>query len=227
MNYSLLKELLDALQQFENEIDSDKQGNLEQFGRFLLLKHQNIVSHFEDEPKGQEEGKDYQVNILINIMVVYLYRYAKAYSRHLQQNPDDISLDEFGYLVTVQDKGDISQTKLIELNIQEKASGVEIVKRLIKRKYLESIDNPDDKRSKLIKLTHEGLAAIGTFLPKMTGLAKLVVADLDLGQKVSLLGILQHLHQFHNPIFLDKEKMESALNTAIQQQLDAFLPPNQ
>lgn len=224
MNYTLLKELLEAVQQFENEIDKPEEATLQQFGRFLAINQQTIVKDFEELPPEIDAMQEYQLNILINIMVVHLYRYAKAYSRQLQKLPDDISLEEFGYLVSLQDSGSISQTKLIELNIHEKTSGIEIVKRLIKRELLESVDNPDDKRSKLIRLTDKGLEAINTFLPRMTGLAKVVVADLDFGQKLNLLGILEHLHRFHNPLFLDKEKMENALNSAIQQQLESFMP---
>lgn len=224
MNYTLLKELVDAVQQFENEIDNPEEATLQQFGRFLAINQQTIVKDFEELPPEIDAMQEYQLNILINIMVVHLYRYAKAYSRQLQKLPDDISLEEFGYLASLQDSGSISQTKLIELNIHEKTSGIEIVRRLIKRELLESIDNPDDKRSKLIRLTQKGLEAINTFLPRMTGLAKVVVADLDFGQKLNLLGILEHLQRFHNPLFLDKEKMENALSAAIQQQLESFMP---
>jgi MarR family transcriptional regulator, lower aerobic nicotinate degradation pathway regulator len=224
MNYNLLKELLISLEQFENEVDNSESASLEQFGRFLALKQQTIVKDFEVLPAEIDAMQEYQLNILINIMVVHLYRYTKTYSRHIQNLPEEISLEEFGYLVSLQDSGSISQTKLIELNIHEKTSGIEIVKRLIKRNWIESIENTNDKRSKLLRLTDSGLQAIQTFLPHMNSLARLVVADLNFDQKLNLLGILEHLHRFHNPLFLDKSKMEVALADAYKAQLESFFP---
>ena len=79
----------------------------------------------------------------------------------------------------------------------DKSPGMEIIKRLVSKKVMEEFDNPDDKRSKMLRLTDYGKEVVLLSYEKMTGLSNSLLADLDQATKFEILKILKYLDHYH------------------------------
>jgi DNA-binding MarR family transcriptional regulator len=78
---------------------------------------------------------------------------------------------------------------------------MKIIDRLIQHNWVRQTDSVLDKRSKLIEITDAGNLALAAIIEDVRLASKIVVADLNQGEKFSLIKMLQKLDTFHNPIF--------------------------
>ncbi len=149
MNYSLIKQLIDLAEEYEQTAGSGK-GDIKDFVRWLregdAPETVRITDHYSDD----------HVPGLISKLLVYMHRYAKLYFKRALENRPIQSMDEFGYLVSLLQYGPMNKTALIQLNIQEKPTGMEIINRLVKLGFIEETADPGDKRSKQIQVSEAG-----------------------------------------------------------------------
>jgi len=68
-------------------------------------------------------------------------------------------------------------------------------------KLMSETNNPNDKRSKLLELTHEGLNEIDAVRSQMYTMGSLADGDLSEEEKATMLTIFTKLHKFHKPLF--------------------------
>jgi DNA-binding MarR family transcriptional regulator len=104
----------------------------------------------------------------------------------------------------------MTKIDLIERNVHEKTTGTEIIRRLLTNGLVEQYDDMIDKRSKRLKMTEKGAQLLAGMWPVMGKVATLMGGALTLPEKMVLVGLLQKLHTFHNPVFL--EHREQALD---------------
>jgi MarR family transcriptional regulator, lower aerobic nicotinate degradation pathway regulator len=86
---------------------------------------------------------------------------------------------------------------LIERNIHEKSTGMEVLKRLIRNGMLAEFPNQEDKRSKLVALTEQGRAEVLRVLEGMQKLTTTVNGDLLPQEILTLNALLKKLDTFH------------------------------
>lgn len=196
MNYSLIKQLIDLAEEFEQTAAGGK-GDVKDFMRWLREgdspEKVGTTDHYSDD----------HIPGLISKLLVYMHRYAKLYfKRALEQRPIQ-SMDEFGYMVSLLQYGPMNKTALIQLNIQEKPTGMEIINRLVKLGFIEETQDPGDKRSKLIQVSGAGQQMMGQLFSDMDKISRIILGDLLPREQYQLLEMLERLHCFHKPIFQD------------------------
>ncbi len=221
MNYQLIHELIDQVADFQKESQS---GNLHDFSAWLSQKikkeeeqqkrsgeklkesFQNSNSHFQNNTDDFKEQENHSVLALIT----YLYRYAKLYAKKALEEHQSafVTFDELVYLITLYfNPKPLSKTQLIETNIHEKPTGMEIIKRLLKNKLIEQFDSQEDKRMKYLRVTEKGKVEFMKVFGTMRAITHLVSGNLTQEEDYQLFQLLKKLHLFHNPIFLhEKEK---------------------
>ncbi len=79
----------------------------------------------------------------------------------------------------------------------EPPSGIEVLKRLIKREFIEEFDDPDDGRAKRIRITEKGKQKIKIILPKMEQVFSSMSADMSLNEKLHVVSFLQQMNDYH------------------------------
>lgn len=131
-----------------------------------------------------------------------MYRYAKLYIKKGLEGTVLQSMDEFGYMVSLLQHGPMNKTQLIQRNIQEKTTGVEIINRMIKLGLMGEQPDEQDKRSKLLYVTEEGRKVMGTLFVSMDKISRLILADLSMNEQLQFMNMLQRLDDFHKPIFM-------------------------
>ena len=201
MNYKILQELIANLEDFESDKNS-KQLKMHDFVVFLNQKYlNNLVS---SQPSIDVNAKNDENNI--GQLVAFMYRYAKGYIKKALEESTLLTLDDFGYLAAVWQEGDLTKTQVIEKNIHEKNTGMEIIKRLITNNLLEQYDDLQDKRSKRLKITPLGQAELFKSFDGMLKVSQIITGKLSSEERIQLFYLLSKLHDFHNPIFLNEKE---------------------
>lgn len=83
--------------------------------------------------------------------------------------------------------------ELVKIHLLEAPSGIEIIKRLLKKNLIEEFDDPKDKRAKRLKITEKGVNEIKSLEPKMNELYKDLVEKLNINKKVSMLSLIKEV----------------------------------
>lgn len=205
----IIIDLLNYLDKFENQHkDTEKKLSTTDFIGYLNAVHvPDTIS--DDKIRGGEESwkvvqyTENRTATNVSILVSLLYRYAKMYSRKAMKDSGIKTVDEFALLITLMTHTTISKQELIKEQVLEKTSGIEIVNRLIRQGYIEQVDGEKDRRSKMLKITHEGRMEIIKILPRMNQVSKIVVGNLTQTEQNLLTFLMRKLDDFHNDIFMN------------------------
>lgn len=200
MNYQLIKEVIDLVEKFEATADSGSYSKNAAGFRRWLYDDEKEIHNLSDEPywEGKENGRSPES--AINTLIVHMNRYAKTYSRSAIYNSAFSTQEEFIYLIILRAMGSMTKTELIKKNLQEKPVGMQIINRLIKQGWIQQNGSSEDKRSKVISITPEGIETLEDNMGKIRQATKIVTGDLSDAEKMQLIKILQKLDRFHQAI---------------------------
>lgn len=200
MDFELLTSLIESFKNYELFKEPEKKTTLAQFAIWL-----NQQSYLTAKPENADHseiiGRN-EVEIEIGKLVIYLNRYARLLIRKGLNSFPELVSEDFTYLYTLMTCESMTKIQLIEKNIHEKPTGLEVIKRLLKHKLIDERDDEKDKRSKRVFLTEKGRAAFFETQGQMGKVSQLIAGRLTTAEKNQLFGLLKKLEDFHNPIFL-------------------------
>ncbi len=206
MKYKLIEKLLPLLEQFEQQIgqEIDASDSISFFGKWLFQHSEasNLNRNLEKQAENASEAAHIQVSN--SRLIVNMYRYAKRYARTAIPSHIPIAFDDYSYCVVLFYEGKQTKIQLIARNIHEKSTGMEVIKRLIKLGIVAQEDNENDKRSKLVSLTPQGVAYMNEIQGNMWALTQRIQGNLTHTEAKQLYFLLEKLDHFHNPIFLEQ-----------------------
>ncbi|CAM3688658.1 MarR family winged helix-turn-helix transcriptional regulator [Elizabethkingia occulta] len=201
MDYTLIKDTIKLIEQFETEIQKTNQydHNIESFKSWIA----NQVTEEESFTEPYWEGKENKrtPESVISTLLVHMNRYAKTYSKSAIFGSAFSTQEEFIYLINLRAFGGMTKMELIKKNIQEKPAGIQIINRLLQQGWIEQSDSETDKRSKIIRITPEGLHALDAQMEKIRQATQIVAGNLTYKEKMKLIELLNKLNEFHHPIF--------------------------
>jgi MarR family transcriptional regulator, lower aerobic nicotinate degradation pathway regulator len=201
MNYEILQELIGYLAAYESQRSPSQRKDMEGFVAFL---NQQVFEKSADPTVGFENGET--VEALLSQLIAFLYRYAKGYIKKALDHSNLITIDDFSYLAGIWQSGGCSKTEIIDMNIHEKTTGMEVIKRLLNNQLIEQTDDLIDRRSKRLLITEKGKGVLfGTF-DEMRKASLIIAGTLSEIEKMQLLYLLQKLHFFHKPLFLNERE---------------------
>ena len=197
MNYPIIKQLLEHLEDFEQLSQGNDGTTMENFVdylRYSISKPDTSVEISDEE----------LLNVALAQHIAHLYRFAKGYTKIALEASPLITMDDFLYIGKIMNVGACTKTELIEHNSHEKTSGMEIIKRLLKNGFISQRDDPNDGRSKQLSVTPAGRKEFFGALKGMQKSANLVGGPLSTVEKLHLMHLLQKLYRFHKPLFTGK-----------------------
>lgn len=214
MNYQLIKDLIDLVQQFEIE---NKGGNyyemsVEGFKNWIVANNNTIAN--EPDWEAKENGRS--ADSVINTLIVHMNRYAKSYSKSAILDSDFSTQEDFIYLINLKAFGEMTKMELIKKNVHEKPAGMQIINRLIKLGWVEQRDSKIDKRSKVISVTPNGLIALENQMDKIRQATSIVTGNLTHNEKMELIRLLNKLDDFHQPIYDKNIETKNLLNEVLK-----------
>lgn len=202
--YQIIKQLVDKLAEYESQHGSCNDLTLSSFTDFLAnrvpepaLPMRRMGGPNEHEMQHQGQKKETSIAIL----VTFIYRYAKVYTRKVLNDSVISTMDDFSYLITLLTHDSLSKSELIQHQVHEKTTGMEILKRLQRQGLICQFDDTHDKRSQRVAITSQGRAAVFSVLHKLDGVTSLMTGNLNAQEKENLLAMLSKLDHFHYDIF--------------------------
>ncbi|SHG48563.1 DNA-binding transcriptional regulator, MarR family [Chryseobacterium oranimense] len=215
MNYTLIKDFIDLLQEFETEIQACPDlypGSIQGFKAWVTDKENADQKERPEEPywEGKENGRTPES--AISTLLVHLNRYAKTYSKSAISNSEFSTQEDFIYLINLKAFGEMTKMALIKKNIHDKPVGMLIIARLLRQGLIEQADSDLDKRSKLIRITERGLLILEKQMEKIRQATNIVAGNLNYREKMELIRILNKLDSFHYPIFSRNIQSDQLIN---------------
>ncbi|AZA89203.1 Uncharacterised protein [Chryseobacterium nakagawai] len=216
MNYTLIKDFIDLLQDFETEVRACPDlypGTIQGFKAWISDKENAGKKDHPEEPywEGKENGRTPES--AISTLLVHLNRYAKTYSKSAISDSEFSTQEDFIYLINLKAFGEMTKMALIKKNIQDKPVGMLIIARLLRQGLIEQMDSDIDKRSKLIRISERGLIILEKQMEKIRQATHIVAGNLNHSEKMNLIRILNKLDQFHYPIFSRNIDTDQLINT--------------
>lgn len=214
MNYLLVKDVTDLVQQFDiqNERSKSYETSVEGFKDWISSTTKTISIELDWE--GKENGRS--AESVINTLIVHLNRYAKSYSKSAIFGSNFSTQEDFTYLINLKAFGEMSKMDLIKKNVHEKPVGMQIINRLINQGWIEQRKSKTDKRSKVISISEAGLQALGNQMDKIRQATSLVAGNLSQTEKMELIRLLNKLDNFHQPIYDKNIDTENLLEEAFK-----------
>ncbi len=199
MNTTLLKDLIDLGGAFEQAFpDPTRQTR----ANFLAWASAN-----EPGPAVTDTGYRYysaDVPVLqtrLTHLVTKLYRYFRVYVKKAFETAPLLAFDDFIALAYLAGRGSMFKTDLVAAIVNEKASGMLVIKRLIDSGFVAQTDDNADKRTRLLTLTESGWATLRAFQPAMNEATALFKGDLTEAEQRGLSTLMDRLDAFHSPIY--------------------------
>ncbi|GAB4408974.1 MAG: hypothetical protein OHK0039_12400 [Bacteroidia bacterium] len=209
--YQLLAALLPKLEQYEQASgyqDASLEGFASWLGQHLAFPGPRMLPPV-DAASLSEAAEGYTETVL-TMLIAYLYRYAKHYAKKALEGSPLSTLDDFTFLVTLRYQGSLTKSELIHMHLLEITSGTEVIKRLGRQGFVEEYEDPDDRRSKRVKITGAGVQVLEDVMEQMDKVARIVTGNLDMQERAVLLPMLHRLNDFHSHIHRNDRRSDLA-----------------
>jgi DNA-binding MarR family transcriptional regulator len=211
MDFDLLTDVVEHFKLYQLATPAGKKSTMADFG--IWLNQQRYLTDIPIDSTHIEMIGTNEVEVEIGKLVVFLNRYAKLLIKKGLQDFPELVNEDFTYLYSLMGCESMTKMQLIEKNIHEKPTGLEVIKRLLKHKIIGERDDEKDKRSKRVFLTAKGKEIFFQTLEQMGKVSHLITGKLSIAEKQQLFSLLKKLDDFHNPIFLEhKHKTINELN---------------
>ncbi|SIQ55506.1 DNA-binding transcriptional regulator, MarR family [Chryseobacterium sp. RU37D] len=193
MNYTLIKDFMDLLQDFETETQAFPDlypETIQVFKTWISDKGNNKQQNHSEEPywEGKENGRT--AESAISSLLVHLNRYSKTYSKSAILDSEFSTQEDFIYLINLKAFGEMTKMALIKKNIHDKPVGMLITARLLRQGLIGQTSSDLDKRSKLIRITERGLQVLENQMKKIRQATNIVAGNLTHSEKMELIYLL-------------------------------------
>ena len=184
-------------------------GTMSEFGEWLYRKQTQALKGEKKLPNAHDEEQP--IDTQISKLLARMNRYSRLYVKKALDGLPIYSLDEFMFLASIAELGKPRKSTLIQHNLMEMTTGVEIIKRLLANGLVVEMEDITDRRSKRLDLTEQGRRILGQGWVRIHRMARLTTATLEIEQKNNLIDLLLQLDAFHWTIFqkdIDKSLAE-------------------
>lgn len=185
----ILLQLIEELDKFEHSLSENETPDMNDFIAFLC-NTKNIEQRYSSE-------------VEIAQHVSLLHRYSKFYMKKVLKNSAMKTMEEYTYLIPLLHRKSLSKTELNSMNVMEKTSGNEIIKRLLKKNLIRQQRNQLDRRSMSVFITDKGRNEILKLYPNLQKSATLLSSSLSTSQKTILANSMREMSHFHSDIFIN------------------------
>ena len=181
MDYTLLKELIRHVEEYQKKHSSDK---IEEFTIWL----NNEL--FNGKNREAEATHD---ELLIAFKLMHLNKELRKQTKSVLSESKISSIDEYSFLLHLSHQDSFRKMELVEVHNLEAPTGIEIIKRLLKNGLIAEFPDEEDRRAKRIKISKKGVEELNGLKPKMDSIFSKFSEPLSLNEKIQISGILNKL----------------------------------
>ena len=192
MNNSLkiTTELISWLDIFAEE---NSTNDLDMKSFIIWLNSKLFADEHEDHSKHDKDVLDMELTFLLALQ----HRHYKTYVKAALGESELSSPEGFSFLYHLSLVDSYRKMELIKMHLIEPPSGIEVLKRLLKKQFIEEFDDPDDKRATRIRITKTGEKEIHRVLPKMQNVFSSMTANMSLNEKLHVVSFLKQMNDYH------------------------------
>ena len=204
MKKEILVALIELLYEYEVSVNNAVNVTLNDFVHFLndkLETEQLTLRQIGGDQEPNLIKARQEANADPAILITFMYRYAKAYIKKALAKAPIQTPDEFAFLITLLSFESLTKTELIQKQIMEKSSGIEVIKRLKNLGLIEQFADQKDKRSIRVRITPLGKTTIYTLLPEISKVSQIVIGNLNEREINQLTYLLKKLDYWHHDIY--------------------------
>ncbi len=205
MDFDLLTNIIDAYKSYQLSAGANKKSSVSDFAAWV--NDQSFLNAKPVNISPPENLGRYEIEIAISTLVICLNRYSRLLVKKGLINFPQLVSEDFTYLYTLMEVESMTKIQLIEKNVHEKPTGLEVIKRLLKHGLVDERNDENDKRSKRVFLTDKGKALFFATIDQMNKVALIVSGNLTIDEKTQLHTLLKKLEDFHNPIYLSHKEI--------------------
>ena len=192
-SFDIIKDIVNWLEEYQKGEHTDELS-LESF--IFWLNSRLFSESFAEKSKQSSEMLDMELSFLL----VMQSRYYKTYAKRVLGESELTSPDGFSFLYHLSHTDSFRKMELIKMHHLEPPSGIEVLKRLLKKGFIAESDDAEDKRAKRISITGKGKKELQSIIPKMKEVFHLMTAELSLNEKLHAIGFLKQMNDFHSGI---------------------------
>ena len=208
MQYDNLHKLIDFFQAYE---EATGRTDMPGFADWLYM--QNKAEKGRQDELLPEDHPHFEGQL--GMAVGMLYQHAKHYFKTAMKGTRLVSMFDFSFLATLMQEGDLRKSDLVQMNMIEFSPGMEVIRRLLRKGLIEEFPDPEDGRSKRVRMTAAGRAEFLLISERTRHISRIISGNLSLEEKRLVIPILMKLMKFHEPIF--QEAHGAPLETIIEQ----------
>lgn len=187
---NIVAELIEHLRRFEIEKGQEPKDVKE----FTFWLSQRMFESHNPLESNQEEGN---VDMELTFLLIMQNKHYKAYCKEALVNTEINSPDEYSFLYHLSLVDSFRKMELIHIHLLEAPSGIEVIKRLLKKNFIEEFDDKDDKRAKRVRITSKGRKETDKITTQMKSVYSKMTAELSLKEKLYAVSLLKKLNDYH------------------------------
>ncbi|WP_057953397.1 MarR family winged helix-turn-helix transcriptional regulator [Salinivirga cyanobacteriivorans] len=208
--YEIIKQIIDLWEKFEDE--SVGENSLLNFSKWMTNQiHEELIEDVELEPKDEKNAITEQSQYIETLdtrtrFEEYIIRIARFEEFYIKKYLTDLPINsrlEYTFLYTIDRYGESRKTGLINTHLVEYTTGMDTISRLMKNGLLYDIQDPKDKRAKLLKLTKKGQEVLEAANKKVTESRNMFLACVNPNKWKKILPVLREIEEFHTDIYIN------------------------
>lgn len=146
------------------------------------------------------------INGLLGRALGRLSGFTSFYWKKALENTELSSPEDFAYLAATTELGNPTKSELIHYCLSEFPTGIEVIKRLVKKALLREYPDAYDKRSKRIEITPQGLETLRTLAGKIFRIGDVLFDPITEPEKEIVLQILNKMEKAHSQKYVERRK---------------------
>ena len=192
MNNSLniIAELIEYLNKFENEKGKEPKDVKE----FTIWLNQFV---YEQQHSLESSHEENDIDIELTFLLIMQSKHYKKYCKEALANTEINSPDEYSFLYHLSLVDSFRKMELIHIHLLEAPSGIEIIKRLLKKDFIEEFDDKEDKRAKRVRMTEKGRQETDKLTPQMKVVYSKMAAEMSFKEKIHVISYMRKLNDYH------------------------------
>lgn len=210
--YSIIRQLISLWEEYE---DSEQKPNFEGFGGWLSNRESegscpNALDSADLSPETETHLDFYRRMPESRQFLTLLSRASRFIDFYMKKALEEIDLHsrlEFQFLVTIHEMRNPGKTDVIHFHLVEISTGVETLKRLIKKGLLFESQDSEDKRVRRVSLTPEGESVLARALERFNKLDRLTKSFPSEEKWRNFIPDLLHFNDSHNVIYSGYREM--------------------
>jgi DNA-binding MarR family transcriptional regulator len=201
MNNSLniITELIELVKKFENVKGQEPKDVKE----FIIWLNQLLFEQYHALESSHDEN---DIDMELTFLLIMQSKHYKMYCKEALINTDINSPDEYSFLYHLSLVDSFRKMELIHIHLLEAPSGIEVIKRLLKKGFIEEFDDKEDKRAKRVRITNKGRQETDKLNPQMKDVYSKMAAGMTLKEKLHILSFLKRFNDYHQNNNLQRKK---------------------